>query len=173
MHSFMHNYASKRARIPARAGADRPQISGGKAGNVAQLARIAATDTVQAGGIICNGCGWPCVVGSSANVSSAAADLSWLKRWRRWLQSSADGVRVGFPCVALVCAAYMAHLTMRAAWACCVCCQCVVLTQSIARRRACMCGVSMLCAVCVAVYMAVHMAHYHCTRSYSANVLAT
>ena len=48
----MHNYASKRARIPARAGADRPQISGGKAGNDAQLARIAATDTAQAGGAL-------------------------------------------------------------------------------------------------------------------------
>lgn len=52
----------------------------------------------------------------------------------RWLQVLADGVRVGYPCAALVCVAYMAHLTMCIAWACCVCCQCVVLTQSIARR---------------------------------------
>lgn len=72
--------------------------------NVAQLARVAAADSVQAGGrwrsaqsvaeklagmvqaggIVCNGCSWPCVIGSSANVSSAAAGLSWLKRWRRW-----------------------------------------------------------------------------------------
>ena len=119
--------------MSARAGADRPQISGGQAGNVAQLARVAATDTdqaggalqelrrvwrpcvllagghwrfsrsvagklagiVQAGGIVCNGCGWPCVSGSSAEFSSASAGLSWLKRWRRWLQSSAGGMHVG------------------------------------------------------------------------------
>lgn len=49
----------------------------------------------QAGGIVCNGCGWPCVSGSSANVSSAAAGVSWLNRWRRWLQVLADGMRVG------------------------------------------------------------------------------
>ena len=52
MHSFMYKYASERARMPARVVADRPQISGGKVGNVAQLARIAATDTAQAGGAL-------------------------------------------------------------------------------------------------------------------------
>ena len=46
----MHKYASERARMPARVVADRPQISGGKVGNVAQLARIAAADSARAGG---------------------------------------------------------------------------------------------------------------------------
>lgn len=48
-------------------------IRRGNRESVAQLARIAAADTAQAGGIVCNGCVWPCVAGSSANVSSAAA----------------------------------------------------------------------------------------------------
>lgn len=49
MHSLMHKYAIKRARIPARVAGIVRKYPAEKRENVAQLARVAAADTIQAG----------------------------------------------------------------------------------------------------------------------------
>lgn len=121
--------------------------------NVAQLARVAAADTIQAGefaGGVASGLAstdrrvcvkrgtWLVTVEPLASLVVCSRCIGCVDRLRvtggalfgvvafvDWLQWLADGVRVGYPCGALVCVAYMARLTMCIAWACCACCQCV------------------------------------------------